>query len=239
MYTKFLCRQCIALLILCFFASNSFAQSNEWDTVSFKTSTDYKLQLLNKSLIPSGILYDRMFPIADADEHKGEVIESINPFLSDTTTPNQFIQAYYEIYNGMYNVNKFIKHPDTLENQLKYSPYYKSYPIGIMMYKINTIDTNAIADHLLDTAANGQFIDVANPPRSPYFTHNTFFASPLLAEDEVLDSGQHVFYIDPKFLLQNQGITIQQVRIDFGDGSPEWVVNNPPPRFVAPRTEIV
>jgi hypothetical protein len=49
----------------------------------------------------------------------------------------------------------------------------------------------------------------------------------LLAEGQVIDSGIHQFYLDSRFFLQNTGFTITQVRVDFGDGQGEWVVNNP------------
>lgn len=54
-----------------------------------------------------------------------------------------------------------------------------------------------------------------------------FLASPLLAENQVLQPGQHMFYIDSSFFLHNQNVTVSQVRINFGDGQRDWIVNNP------------
>lgn len=229
MKTYFYPRRLITAIVL-LSSLPAFAQSNSWDTLPWKTVADQKLLLLNKNLIPTGILYDRVFPIADVDEHLGFMpvpdSKSLTILQVDTTSPGQFLQAYYELYNSAYNTSPWI-HPDTLDNRLKYTGNYQNHPIGIFMYKLNSIDTNALQDHLLDTTSTGQFIDVQNPSRSPYFTHNSFFASPLLAEDEVLDSGMHAFYFDAQYLLQNQGITITEVRVDFGDGQPEWVVSYP------------
>jgi hypothetical protein len=70
-------------------------------------------------------------------------------------------------------------------------------------------------------------VDVANQPRSPYFNNTAFLASPLIAEDEVYEKGTHTFYLDSRFFLHNSKGYIKQVRIDFGDGQGEWIVNDP------------
>lgn len=41
------------------------------------------------------------------------------------------------------------------------------------------------------------------------------------------DTGWHRFYIDAQFFLRNGNRNIQSISIDFGDGQPAWVVNNP------------
>ena len=82
-------------------------------------------------------------------------------------------------------------------------------------------------DHLVDTLSNGQFVDVANRPRSPYFSNTAFLASPLIADDEVFEKGDHTFFIDSRFFLHNSNVTVTQIRVDFGDGQGEWIVNNP------------
>ena len=194
------------------------AQSS-WDTLPWKSFADYRLQQLDKNYVTTGILYDRVFPIANVDEYNGR------PNSNDTTSPKHFLQAYYEIFNASYNNTSFIT-PENLNNLLD-TPYYNAHPIGIFYYKFNTLDTNALQDHLIDTLPNGQFIDVANRPRSPYFTNTSFLACPLLAEDQVLDEGEHVFYIDEQFFLHNEYFNIREIRIDFGDGQGEWITNNP------------
>jgi hypothetical protein len=208
---------CLFLALTQFYSSSN-AQT-AWDTLPWKSKADYKLQPLNKNYIPTGILYDRVFPYANVDEHIGDVNST------DTTTPGKFMQSYYEMYNASYNTNGWIS-PNNL-NTLVDSPFYNAHPIGIFYYKFNAIDTNALQDHLLDTLSNGQFIDVANPQRSPYFTKTGFLASPLIAEDQVFEKGNHIFYIDEQFFLHNEYLHISQIRVDFGNGQPEWVVDNP------------
>jgi hypothetical protein len=213
---------CIALAFL-LFTANAFSQTttSTWDTLPWRNYADFKLQLLNKSFITTGVLYDRVFPVAQVDEHPG--LPSSN---NDTTGPDHFLQAYYEMYNSMYNVSGVL-HPDSLNSLIQTGVAANQHPVGIFWYNYNVMDSNALQDHLVDTAANGQFRDITGRPRSPYFTNTSFLASPLLAEEQVINPGQHEFFLDARFFLHNKSGTVQQVRIDFGDGQAEWIVNNP------------
>jgi hypothetical protein len=53
------------------------------------------------------------------------------------------------------------------------------------------MNANALQDHLIDTLSNGQFVDVANRPRSPYFTTTSFLAALLIADGQVVEEGDH------------------------------------------------
>lgn len=69
---------------------------------------------------------------------------------------------------------------------------------------------------------------MADRPRSPFLARTAFIASPLISEDAIFEEGtEYTFYLDPEFFLYNEQINITQIRIDFGDGQGEWVVNNP------------
>src|SRR5258705_7687735 len=163
MRNAFLCRQRFALLIIFCVASVS-ATAQNWDTLPFKSYADYKLQPLNKNNIPSGILYNRVFPVANVDEFTGDIN------TSDTISPGHFAQAWYETYNAAYNNSGWLS-PDSLDNLIKTIGTSRQHPIGIFLYNFNSLDTNALQDHLIDTLSNGQFTDVQNPSRSPYFNH--------------------------------------------------------------------
>ena len=115
---------------------------------------------MDKNYVNTGILYDRVFPFANVDDYVGDVNST------DATSPGHFMQAYYEMYNAAYNTAGWIS-PEDL-NPLVDATYSNAHPIGIFYYKFNTIDPDALQDHLLDTLYNGQFIDVADRPRSPY-----------------------------------------------------------------------
>jgi hypothetical protein len=58
------------ILLFLSFSLTTFSQT-VWDTLPWKSYADYKLQQLNKSNVTSGVLYDRVFPIAHMDEHTG------------------------------------------------------------------------------------------------------------------------------------------------------------------------
>ena len=85
-----------------------------------------------------------MFPIANVDEFTG----NIN--TSDTTDPGHFSQAYYEIYNAAYNNSGWLS-PDSLDSLIRTVGNSQQHPIGIFLYNFNSLDTNALQDHLLDT----------------------------------------------------------------------------------------
>lgn len=60
-----------------------------WDTLPYKQYADFKLQNLNKSFIPTGILYDRVMPIADIQRFKQLDAKSSqrNPQFSEQIDP--------------------------------------------------------------------------------------------------------------------------------------------------------
>lgn len=84
------------LIILLFSFTTAFSQT-VWDTLPWKNYADYRLQPLIKSYINTGVLYDRVFPIANLDERTGLLPNE------DTTSSDHFKQSYYEMYNSIYN----------------------------------------------------------------------------------------------------------------------------------------
>src|SRR5438270_13986719 len=90
-------RQVVLVLFVLPIACSVLSQTppSQWDTLPWKSYADFKLQLLNKSYVTTGILYDRVFPTSQLDEHSG--LPSSN---NDTVTDERFLQAYYEIYNS-------------------------------------------------------------------------------------------------------------------------------------------
>jgi hypothetical protein len=99
---------------------NAFSQSG-WDTLPWKSYADYRLQPLNKSYVTTGVLYDRVFPIAHMDEHTGLSLDE------DTTSSDHFKQGYYEMYNSIYNPTA-IPTPDDIENMLDTFPAWHGHP---------------------------------------------------------------------------------------------------------------
>ncbi|MBA2499439.1 MAG: hypothetical protein H0V30_06910, partial [Chitinophagaceae bacterium] len=55
-----------------------------------------------------------------------------------------------------------------------------------------------------------------------------FIASPIVSEETVfVEDQEYTFYLDEKYFLHNEYIDIKQIRIDFGDGQGEWIVDDP------------
>lgn len=96
MKTKNLLRRSLALILHIFLLSTAIGQSS-WDTLPYQHFADYKLQQLNKTYINSGILYDRVFPVADIERFKQQ------NQTTDTSGPRHWIQAYYELYSAAFH----------------------------------------------------------------------------------------------------------------------------------------
>jgi len=180
------------------------------------------LAQLNKTFISTNILYDRVMPIADIERYKAQ------ENLYDTSSPRHLVQAYYELYNAAYNNTSWLT-PELLDSRLDTNKAEtNAIPIGMLYYKYNTLDSNAYVDGLVDSIGTGQLIDNPNRPRSPYFFNSTFIASPIIADNELFIEGEnYTFYLDSAYFFKNENLTITQIRIDFGDGQGEWVVNDP------------
>jgi hypothetical protein len=82
----------ICLITLLFVSSFAAFSQTVWDTLPWKSYADYRLQPLNKTYITTGVLYDRVFPIAHMDEHTGLTS------TEDTSSSDHFKQGYYKMF---------------------------------------------------------------------------------------------------------------------------------------------
>lgn len=102
------------------------AQAVNWDTLPYIQQADFKLAQLNKSLISTNILYDRVMPISNIERFKAQ--ENQN----DTSSPRHFVQAYYELFNSAYNNTAWLT-PDALDNRLDTNTaLINAVPIGLL-----------------------------------------------------------------------------------------------------------
>ena len=170
---------------------------------SFTHDADSVLSHLNKSYITTGILYDRVYPSA--------MLHVFNTSLSDTTNVHHFKQAYYELYNASYNKQTLLS-PEAVDKRMKAISADSKVPIGIMNFKFNQVDTNAVVNHLIENR-NGIFYDVAN--RNPYWKKQVSIISPLTDSIEGLEVS---FQTSPALFLQNTGNAIASLKADFNNG---------------------
>jgi len=109
---------------------------------------------LDKSQVPTGIIYESVFPWAELTTYDGS--ENTN-----TTSTLHFIQAYNEIYHSSFSRSSLI-HTSELGTKLinfNTDPDFH-HPIGIIDYNFNTINPDAVANNLLSTS-NGKINDVS------------------------------------------------------------------------------
>jgi hypothetical protein len=164
------------------------------------------LKNLDKSQVPSGILYETVFPIADIFNYTGS---SGN---TDTSYTAHFIQAYAEIYKSAVNNSSMLHYQQLYEDIDNFHPDHKyHHPVGIIDYNFNTIHPDAVTNNLL-SVSNNQLFDVPGRSSSPYVAEKAVIAGVLMAEDyPCLYPGQHYFTFDDNFVLSNSGFSLSQV----------------------------
>jgi hypothetical protein len=158
---------------------------------------------LNKTQIPTGIIYEAVLPWARLDKFTGTA-------SADTSNTIHFVQAYTELYNSKFN-NTGMLHPVDLEDKLyAYNANPKTHHvIGIIDMDMAQIKSNAVDNNQL-AVINDKLYDVPGRIGSPYETKRVFIALPLLAKgnDVFLTNTTHTFYLDTDFIFSNRGFDL-------------------------------
>lgn len=173
----------------------------------FTSQVDYYFQHLDKSKIPTGILYERVFPAADVGRFANTSI--------DTTSALHFLTAFDELQTADYTGRW--QPAFTIIDNLSAKPPYEV-PVGVIHIDYNTIDELAMEDGLLDiTTSQGDtlLVDVPNRPRAPYLPHTTTFASPLKMQTNSLSPG---FYWEVTRQDSQTSISTLEVNFNLGNG---------------------
>jgi hypothetical protein len=190
----------IVMSILCIYTFNSVGQSS----LTFTQAMDSVLAPLDKNRIPTGILYERVKPIANIDLFN---LPSSDPFISDYS---YFNQAYFELYNAAYNKTGWLN-PQHLRAWAEGEALQGRYNIGVLDYQFNMIDSNALNNGQL-SLSNGQFYDVPGTT-NPYWTKRLQVAAIL--GDEI-PSGQVSIIFNTGFIKTNQSVIISSIQLNFG-----------------------
>jgi hypothetical protein len=204
------------LLLLFIVNTITFAQTPNCNAPTPYSETAHEvLKNLDKSQIPTGILYQEVFPWADIDAYDGSV-------SSDTSTNFHFFQAYSEIFYSSYDNGNMLQPSDLEQNILNFHTDKNfHHAIGILDYNFNSIKYDAVDNNLL-YVSNGHLYDVPNRSISPYETKRTFITGILQANSfENFYNGTHYFYFQPNFTLSNKNTQLSDYQyIDFYlDGS--------------------
>lgn len=191
--------------------------------LSIKEESDFTLAPLDKSKIPSKILYDRVFGMADLENFHGKT-------GTDTTEAAHFYQAYYELINANYNTSAMLDYNAMRQKIDNTFNQNSSIALGIINYNFHSLDPESLSKNLI-TVSNGQAYDVPGRTLSPYLAKRTLIAAPLLPFDNIaVYTGNTSFKLDTQFFYTNSGTTLQYCDINFGDGQG--------PRRVSPNSTV-
>ena len=177
----------------------------------FTTTVDSLLQNLNKTAITTGVLYDRAFPVT--------CLHLLNQNQPDTTYGGYFFQAYLEMFSSAYNQAGWAS-VDTIKNRataIRQQINKNNVPVGIAFYTYNMIDTNALANNLIQMHSDSLYYDTPNRTASPYDLKNTFVASPLIDSVNAQNAVQFVFQAN--LFINQSSLSLTSLQVDFGDGN--------------------
>jgi len=192
----------IFLLILSFFTVNAVRAQK-----TYTYTVDSLFTHLNKSSITTGILYDRAYPLA--------AVHLFNKKEVDTAYSDYLIEAYRELFASSYSQAGWIN-PDSLVNKANMATSLRTIPVGLSFYTYNVIDTNAIANNLIQMHSDSLYYDTPNRASSPYNTLNTFIGSPM--QDSVRADSAVVFYFSTNLYVNKSAFTLTSLKVDFNDG---------------------
>lgn len=177
----------------------------------FQHKADSLLQRLDKTQVPTGILYDRVSSQA--------ALHAFNRANgnADTSNVNHFLQAYYELHAADYRNPHTAPCRQVLRDNARYYAERGQILIGALRYRFNYIDTNAVRNNQLRWLAgpNSQLLDVAGRSSAPYVLVEVAVGAALV---DTLRQGGADFRLDRGSMFTNTGAVLTGASIDFGDG---------------------
>ncbi|MFC6996035.1 DNRLRE domain-containing protein [Rufibacter roseus] len=173
---------------------------------SYHRMADSLLHHLDKSGVTTGILYDRVMPLAG--------LHTFNEFQPDTSARPHFLQGYREMFRAAYDTTSWLR-PEEVRDAAAGVKEQNKVPIALGNFQFNVIDTLAL-DLGLIQEIDSMYYDVPNRPRHPFLTKSVFLASPLADST----AGLTVTYDFSSALTFNKSDkTITSLQVDFGNGA--------------------
>lgn len=163
------------------------------------------LEGIDRDLIETGILYDRVVPLSRIDEFDGT---SKSPPIS----LRQWKQIYFEMSRASLEDPAWIA-LDDLERRAARSAGPSRIPIAFMNFKYNRIRAGAFDDGSL-VMVNGR---VKTAARDPFDSRRVFAASAL--KDYTHRGGDVDFVFDADFYVSNDRQGVASIEVDFDDGT--------------------
>ena len=185
--------------------------TNNWQSSDndYSVLIDSLTQHLDRSRVTTGILYDRVLPLA--------LLPSFGQGTQpDTASVGYLRQAYLELRNAAYAPTPvfFPLTQAQLREKGRRFLARDSVALAVLDYQFNYLDTLAVYDNLL-LEANRLYYQVASAPRSPYLTGTVTVAAALA--DTIRASSS--FYLPTDLLLGNRPRRVSSLLVDFGDGA--------------------
>lgn len=160
---------------------------------------------LDRNLITTGILIDR---VPNQNSNLGDYDGSCRECVVE---PKKFQQFLLDLKTSVFTGNKYLD--NVQENYQTYLSENKAIPIQISNILYNKFKSSALDSNYLDTS-EGVFDEGINRSSSPYDTKR--FVG-LCIPDAYYANGI-TFTLNQDFYLSNDGGTIENIEIDFGDG---------------------
>ncbi|RSK40952.1 hypothetical protein [Hymenobacter perfusus] len=132
----------------------------------YTATIDSLTAALDKSAVPSGILYDRVFPLARLDQ--------FGQTTTDTTRFEHFVQAHQELWYASYRAVT-LGSATTLRARAAQHRQAGVVPIGVLHHRFNLLDTLAVQRNMFSQpdGEEGALFDVAGRAQSPCLTRKT------------------------------------------------------------------
>ncbi|RQO31289.1 hypothetical protein DBR32_04795 [Taibaiella sp. KBW10] len=179
------------------------AQQDELpETKTYIETQDSLFLHLDKTRIPSGVLYDRVFPWADLS--LGRLPDLIDYAYTE--------QAWYELELATYDRNAIMMTADAMKQRiLENEQSDKGITLGYIDYRFNSMDTNALKNGAIVYGDDSLLYDGIG---NPYLNHRTTL--PLISSQE-LKGSQVKFYLDPDVALDNTADHLDYMEITLAE----------------------
>ncbi|MEZ4796224.1 MAG: T9SS type A sorting domain-containing protein [Flavobacteriaceae bacterium] len=200
-------KKLVLTALMTLFLTNNYAQESQ----EINQPIDSLLKNVNKQTLTSGILYERVMPIANLIEFNKQ---------NQISNLHHFEQALNEIYKAS-NKSKFI---DYKLMRTHYDNAYNIVDVGIINTLINTL--NYVEENENEGALklnSNNVLETING-KDPFLLNHVFIAAPL--KDYAM--GNTITYrFKDSFIFQNtDNNDLAKLEVDFGDGQNRLIVQN-------------
>ncbi len=188
------------LFITAFIAvlATALPKLNQAQVNFFTKAADSMLQLIDKTPVTSGYLYDRAMPISNFAGFNNAV---------DTTNYEYAMQVYMELKQMAYSTTRMQPY-ETLDKIIKLKNLQKKIPIQILDYNYQQIKPTAVQEGLLQY--NGGLLSNAVGNPNPYLNKHLQLAT-LMVEN--IDTPTVKLVLLPHLISRNTGANVTQVHI--------------------------